>query len=342
MDEQQNWEMIPCNKSIDISKDYTKLELSPSQEMQISSLIQQLPSATIAGAMPHFYTVSFPNGGSPSDLMKYSDGGYGSPVIGEKGISAHASFHSMTMQALAMQCFTAMSIASSQYFLKKIGDELKVINIGIDKILEFLYGDKKAELMSEVNFVQYAYQNYISIMGHEHQRTAMIGSIYEAKKVAMKDIEFYLADLNSVISSKGGSDIESTIGKAFQIKESIEMAMQLYVVSGLLEIYYSQNFDADYIKFVEKDISIYIDKCEKQMLSYFSALKILFDNAKGSLFKKIDKTVDNKKIEDFVDLLNRGGDSDLKKLLRDSLKSITKKSEYVVTKDGDVFLKTAS
>ena len=158
----------------------------------------------------------------------------------------------------------------------------------------------------------------------------------------MKDIEFYLGDLNSIIVSKGGADTETTIEKAFQIKESIEMAMQLYGVSSLLEIYYSRNFDSDYIDFVEKDISIYIDKCEKQMLSHFSALKILFDKMKGPLFKKFDKTANNKKIEDFVELLNRGGDSELKKLLRTSLNSITKKSEYVVTRDGDVFLKTVS
>ena len=48
------------------------------------------------------------------------------------------------------------------------------MKLNIDKILEFLYGEKKAELMSEVSFVKYAYQNYGSIMGCNPQRIATI------------------------------------------------------------------------------------------------------------------------------------------------------------------------
>ena len=48
------------------------------------------------------------------------------------------------------------------------------MNQSIDEILEFLYGDKRAELISEVGFVKAAYQNYSSIMQHEQQRFAII------------------------------------------------------------------------------------------------------------------------------------------------------------------------
>ena len=43
--------------------------------------------------------------------------------------------------------------------------------------------------------------------------------------------------------------------------------MQLYVFSSLLELYYSQNTDLSYLTYVEADVSSYIDKCEKRMLS---------------------------------------------------------------------------
>lgn len=339
MTEQQTWSIVPCSNTIDVSKGYSRLELNPTQEMQVSSLLQQLPSASIAGAMPNLYTVSFPNGGSPENLMSLAQGGVSADVMGDGGIVAKASFHSMNIQALAMGCFTAMSIASSQYFLKQIGDELKVIKFGLDKILEFLYGDKKAELMSEVSFIKYAYQNYVSIMSHEYQRTATIGSIHNAKKVAMKDIEFYMADLNSIITSKGGTDIGAAVEKAFQIKESLELAMQLYGLSSLLEVHYSQNYDSSYIKFVEKDVSVYIDKCEKQMLGNFSALRTLLDNAKGSLFKKMDKVVIEQRIVEFIESLNQGGESELRKQLKASLNNVTQKFEYVMTRDGGVYLK---
>ena len=85
------------------------------------------------------------------------------------------------------------------------------MRMNLDKILEFLYGDKKAELMAEISFVKYAYQNYNSIMSHESQRTATIASIQEAKKVAMKDIEFYMNDLDLAAKTKDNSELISTV-----------------------------------------------------------------------------------------------------------------------------------
>ena len=101
-------------------------------------------------------------------------------------------FYSMSAQAAVMGVFTAMSAATGQYFLKQINGNLREINQKIDTILEFLYGDKKAELLSEISFTQYAYQNYSSIMMHEQQQTAMIASLQEARKVAIKDIANFL------------------------------------------------------------------------------------------------------------------------------------------------------
>ena len=181
------------------------------------------------------------------------------------------------------------------------------MRMNLDKILEFLYGDKKAELMAEISFVKYAYQNYNSIMSHEAQRTATIASIQKAKKVAMKDIEFYMNDLDSAAKTKDNSELISTVNKAFQIKESLELSMQLYVFSNLLELYYSQNADSSYIKYVEADVSSYIDKCEKRMLSSFSVLDAFVRDYKGNLLKKIDTSEIEKEVGGLLDRLNNGG-----------------------------------
>ena len=74
-----------------------------------------------------------------------------------------------------------MAFASGQYFITQVNSELQKINQNIDKILEFLYGDKKAELLSEVSFVKYAYENFSSIMAHDEQRVATIASLQNAK-----------------------------------------------------------------------------------------------------------------------------------------------------------------
>ena len=88
-----------------------------------------------------------------------------------------ASFYSLSSQAMILGAFTAMSVASGQYFLKKINSEMRMMKMRLDEILEFLYGDKKAELISEMSFIRYAYQNYSSIMAHDLQRIATIGSL---------------------------------------------------------------------------------------------------------------------------------------------------------------------
>ena len=342
MDE-QNWGIVPYDTPIDISpaNGFTKLALNSEQKIQVEALIQQLPSVAAAGMMSKLYTVTFPDGVA-GKLMELKRGGLTATIIGENGkIAGAAALHSFTPQAVAMGCFTAMSIASSQYFLKQINNELKMMRLNLDKILEFLYGELKAELMAEVSFVKYSYQNFGSIMEHDDQRAAVITSLHSSRKIAMKDIEFYMNDLDSTISGKDGKDISSLVEKAFQIKESLEFAMQLYGMSSLLEVYYSQNYDTDYLKYVENDISVYIDKCEKRMLGSFSALKVLVASAKGNPFKKLDKAEIEKQIDSFVELLHRGEESELRQSLRAGLNAATKAGEYFITDDGTVYLKTA-
>ena len=65
--------------------------------------------------------------------------------------------------------------------------------------------------------------------------------------------------------------------------------IQLYSMSSLLEIYYSQNYDADYISNVEEEAITYVGKCEKRMLSCFSKLSTHIQNFKEGPLKKIDK-----------------------------------------------------
>lgn len=342
MDELQNWGITPCKQNVDVNKDCRELKLSSEQKIQIEGLLHNLPSAAIAGSMPELYTISFPHGGTPEQLMRLKYGtGYTTSVMGEKGISAQAAINPMKMQALVMGCFTIMSIATSQYFLKRIGSELKVMRISLDKILEFLYGDKKAELMSEVTFIKYAYQNYSSIMNHDSQKAATITSVQNAKKVAMKDIEFYINDLDSTIGKREGN-ISELAQKAFQIKDSLELSMQLYGISSMLEIYFSQNFDSDYLKYVKDDISVYLNKCEKRLLSNFSTLKTLVENAKDAIFNKFNDSVIERKIIDFIESISQGEKSDIRKTVESALNAAMQENKYFLKPDGSVYLANPS
>ena len=124
--------------------------------------MQQLPAVVAANALSDMYMVRFP-AGIPNALTPLKQGGFSTMVKGENGrIAGTASLYSVEAQAAVLGAFNAMSIVSGQYFLAQINSELKTMNQNIDKILEFLYGDKKAELISEVSFVKSAYQNSFS------------------------------------------------------------------------------------------------------------------------------------------------------------------------------------
>lgn len=368
MQAQSNFEILPCDNisDIDSKPGYVKMNLTDSQKIQVSGLMQQIPMVVTAGAinnisntaaeaakhMGKLYELRFPNGVNGT-LVQLQDGGYGSMLRGARGwFSGHASYHlvdtssanqiaAQTAVQTTMLCsISALSIASGQYFLSKINNEMKMINQSIDKILEFLYGDKKAELMSEINFVKYAYENYNYIMSHSEQRAGIIAGLVEAKKVAMKDIEFYVGDLNSTINSNK-NDVSATVDQAYSIKDSLELSLQLYTLSNVLEVYYSQNFEPEYIKYIENDVTHYISKCEKRILSDFSALRGTVANIKDKPFVKLPKNKILARLDKTIDELKNREESPLNKSLRSSLAAINKRAVYYISKDGNVYMKAA-
>ncbi len=355
-EENNTFEMIKANADFDITpfeapidfentSKYTKLNLSNAQKRQISAMLQQVPMAAASGTMAQAYTVSFPDG-LPHVLTELKQDGFGSMIRQDGKFVGSASFHEMSTQAAVMGTFTAMSVATGQYFMAQINNELSLINRKMDNILEFLYGDKKAELLSEISFVKYAHQNFASIMAHEPQRIATISSLQGAKKIAMKDIEFYLEDLDRAAGdvAKSYEDLDELLNKAFQIKDSLELSMQLYVMSSLVEVFYSQNMDKDYLQYLEDDMCLYINKCDKRILTSFSQLKGRISDYKGKLpvpIKKIDKTVNENKIGLLIDSMNSGEESFLKKTIHTTLHVHETAKVYYLDTEGNVYLKKA-
>lgn len=338
-DLQNDFQLEPVFENVNFENDFSKISLTQNQKKQISAALQHMPEFFDDAVIAKAYRVEFPGGlqhplislrqGGESTVWKSSDGHFGGT----------ASLYKLDSLALVSCAFSTMAVATGQYFIAQINSELQMLNQSTDKILEFLYGDKKAELLSEVSFVKFAYDNYSSIMNHDQQRVATITSLQEAKKVAMKDIEFYISDLDSAVNCKDGLD--ELVCNAFRIKESLELSMQLYGISSVLETYFSQNCDPEFVKYIEHDVMVYIDKCEKRMLSSFSALKKHVNDYKGKILEKIDKTQYEKKIGDLVDSLNNGEESGIRASLRKTLDEVTSAKEYYVDNKGNVYLKTA-
>lgn len=330
--------------SIDITNSprFAKLDLTQGQKMQISALVNQLPAMVGTSMLSNTLTITFPEG-VQGVLMKLKAGGYSTtlknPDTGK--IVGTASLDFSTSQAVCLGAFTAMSVISGQYFLSQINNSLKQISSGLDKILEFLYGDKRAELLSEVSFIQFAYKNYQSVMEHSDQKIATLISLQNAKKVAMKDIEFYLSDLSSTMSDKKSNDISTTVPKVIRTKECLDLSLQLYTMSNLLEVYYAENFDPNYISFVQDETTVYIGKCEKRLLNCFGQLKQLLAATKENPFVKVNKAEYMQQIDDILAELESSGASPLQTTLQSALTETRKEKQYCLNRDGEVYLKVS-
>jgi len=321
---------------------FKPLPLNPGQRMQIAALSGQIPALMTAKAMSNAYILRFPEGVT-GHLMRYKNGFNGSPIQNGSGrIVAHASFEQMSKQAVALSAFNVMALASGQYFLSEINSKLEKISLSIDKILEFLYGDKRAELLSEVSFTKYAYANYSSIMDSDVQRIATIAGLQSAKKVAIKDIEFYIADLDSVVNTKDISDMTTVVNKAFQIKDNLELAVQLCTMVAVLEMYYAQNYDPAYIDYVEQEMKGYISKFDNWILKDFGVLNGKIAIFKDKLLAKpVDKAALMGRITEQIELLTAGGESALHKSLHTALRAPGNELAYCVCSNGTIYLKAA-
>lgn len=342
MQKMGGFEIKPIDGGIGIlGNQLKKIDLSEEQKIQLSSLLQYIPSAMSSSALAQAYTIKFPRG-LPHTLMRLKSGGFATPIIDtNKNIVGMASLSSAAPQTAVLGIFTVLSAITGQFFLSLINKELHQINQKIDKIIEFLYGEKKAELLSEISFTKYAYENYSSIMSHEEQRVATISGLQQSKKIAMKDIEFYMNDLDrtSRPQDKKDAEIIYDAGQSLKIRKCLDLSIQLYLSSGLTELHYAQNYDKKYLNYIDHEMREYIDKCKSQMLSSFSMMltsltKCNPGNA-GLKSKKFDRIKD---IEHIVDTLKNQGSAPLCKFLESSLREINQSREYYLINNGEIEL----
>lgn len=325
---------------------FVKLESDSAAKMQISAFVQNSIPAVMAGATSNLYTVTFPKG-VPHTLGKLRDGsGYfgaiQDPTTG-KFVGAAALNPVGNTAAIVAGAFSAMSIATSQYYLSEINNKLNKIQLGVDKILDFLYGEKRAELMSEVAFAKYAYENFASIMSHPEQREATIAGLQSTKKTAIKDSEFYICDLDN-LADNVSKDVPGTARKALQLKNCLDISAQLYVLSGIMEMYYSQNTDSSYVSYLENEMTTYLKKSESHILQDYAKIVnpvISFDGGKNPIaaIKGKENIDDEKKqIKEIMEELTGGEESKLRRSLKDALHAADKKSEFYINDNGDIYM----
>ena len=333
-------EPVKENLYLENSGLYSKLPVSKVQKSQMLALLQQVPLASVAGEMPNLYRVSFPEG-LPNTLTALNQGGYGSMIRIDGKFAGSASFYPVAAQAAALGAFTVMSAATGQYFLSEINSKLRLVNRKLDDILEFLYGDKKAELFSEISFVQYANRNFQSIFLHEEQRQATIAGLQQARKVAIQDLEFYMNDicLSGVEAVKSIDEVLTLKDKVIRSKGCIELSQQLYAIATTLEICYAQNFDPDYIAYISEELNVYINRGNTEISNALSSLQTYLSNVRvrGSQIDIRGKAL--AEVSELIEPFRTGVDSPVKTAFHETLRSMRRQAEYYIDQNGDVYKK---
>lgn len=268
-------EVTPCNIQNFNSAAYRKISLTKSQQAQINAMVSQLPLLAASDTIAHAYVMKFPKGVQHT-LMKCHDGVNNTLINSEGKAVMQLPLYSLTPTAIMTAAFSALSMATCQYFLTEIHEQLTMLNKQITEVIELLYDDKKAELLAEMKFIQYTCENFNSIMAHDAQKTATLVGVQNAKRTAAKNIEFYISSLNKkssdALTTKDKTKFEQLFRHSVNLNSSLTLSLQLYLISGIMETYYAENGDHDYIEYVRKDLLDYIGRYDDYALEVFANL----------------------------------------------------------------------
>lgn len=324
---------------------YVKLDIDSAERIQLEGLLAQLPQLTISGAMSGMYVVKFPKG-APHTLMKYKNGGYGSPIQGADGnIADHAALFNLSAVSAIAMVFSALSIATMQYYLDVIDRNLTYISCKIDKILDFLYGDKRAELFARVQDTRIAYNNFSSIMNNDIQRESTVSSLHQSSLIALQDIEFYIQNLKDISERSTENDarlVADDVTTALNTKDSLYLALQLYISTQILTIFYTGNTDLSYVENVRSDLNEYIEKCNQRVVAVFNHLAgsvTAFKDSRLPGVPKLDKQSLLEKLNETLAELDEGKLLNNRKIVAEALEDIGKETEYLISDNGEIYWK---
>nr|WP_314449574.1 hypothetical protein [uncultured Lachnoanaerobaculum sp.] len=327
----------PMDMSIDKTK-YEKLEISRDEIINIvEPFIRQLPDIILDRA----YTFTLPT--SMSELLNnVTDSRH--LLVNLINSDGASNILSLVKLRPSVMLFSTLAIASIKMVIKDLDTKLNIISTKLDKILEFLYGDKKAEIIAEMQFIRYAYTNFESIFKNETHRLATLTNIQASKRIAMKNIEFYLADLDAYSNknTKNDNELKKLSNDILNIKDSLELSVELFFSSSVLEIYYSDNHDKNYIENTIAEVNAYLEECHRRNLKDIALMagrwEAIFNKDNKGLpvpLPKLKQHTPNP-FNDVVESTSRRETINISKKILDNIQNPIR--EYIVTENGEVYI----
>lgn len=337
-----NCEITASDVSFDFgdTSRFRKIEFPEQAGLTANSLLQLLPASAASDVASKTYILKFPEG-VQGTLLHLRQGGYATTMVDSTShFSGTASLHPIDPASVALfNVFSVTSFATGQYFLADISSKLTEVNRKLDDLLAFLQASKRTELLSELAFVKYALANYSTIMLSEPQRMATIVNLQRAKIKAIADMEFYTEQLESSAAAKSNENQAKTV---LQNKQGIDLASQLYTISTIMEVYYSQNWNQTYLTNISADAKPLFALTQNRMISalttFSDKISKEIESKKKSLLKG-DVSQSEHKVLKLYDTLNAQPEAPLLTFIKAALDKPSKPAELYLRSDGSVYQK---
>ena len=310
---------------------YAKLDDNAAS--QISSVLQFMTSSAAGNALSGAYRVEFPKGLS-GVLVPHNGGSLAimrDPVT--KEFLAQGTLFSLSELGAMYSVFSALSMATGQYFMRQINENLRELQTKLDQVLDFLYNDKACELYAQAKMVFSIYRNCASIMHCTEQRIAALQTVQQAKIFAERNIQFYYRDMNKLASKRESMD------KLINDLNNYTQAVSIYGVCAVMEIVLSQNYDEDFLKYIEDDLKRHVEKHHEEVGQLKGIISTYPKSAAVPLISQPKPDPRQKELLQIIeDLL--GKDSPVKgytEIISQMRADYTNKSEYHITAEGAVY-----
>lgn len=328
-------EEVPDNYQFN---DYYRVQLDSSMEATILAFLRNYNSIFQKGILANAYYVKFPSG-IPHTLMALKQGGYSTAVRSSGRFAGSASLYPLAARGPAMAFAAVISMAAERVILNILFSSIELIDNKLDTIVDFLYNDKNSELISEISYLKYVNSNYGSICSKEDLRMSTIIGLQSTKKVAIKNIEFYRFDIESLLNRKVKELKDANL--IYRNIRFLEYAEQLYMLRSAIELYLVGNFDKEYVKYIKNEMKTYVKRSEITLIK-----------TSADLIKKVNEVsilpTDKKKIAARTELVqkieavNEKYSSDegtlMEKLIEDLFTDIEKSNDFIIDKSGKLYL----
>lgn len=123
-----------------------------------------------------------------------------------------------------------------------------------------------------------------------------------------------------------------------QLKYGLDLSTQLYMLSSILEAYYSQNASQSYTTSIESSITEYMEQSKLRVVSFLSSFRQSISGMKLlAAVQQKDRKEYEEKLSSMIESLSGEHFADIRSQVSDSLRALSANPTYIMTEEGTAY-----